>query len=171
VLRIVGGLRVGRSFGEIPVPDPPVIRRGAHGAFHDTGLAGASRHAVIPTRCETAALLRGLIFGRDGRAMSPTHASGRRGQVYRHYVSPSVLKGGAAAGRQRDGGRGTHPLEQLDPLWDQMFPAEQARIVRLLVHRVEVGADGADVLLRLDGLASLVRDLAAPLADAERAAA
>lgn len=46
--RIVAGLRVGRSFGEIPVPDPPVIRRGPHGAFHDKGLAGASHHAVIP---------------------------------------------------------------------------------------------------------------------------
>ena len=62
-------------------------------------------------------------------------------------------------------------LEQLDPLWDEMFPAEQARIVRLLVDRVDVGADGADVRLRLDGLASLVRDLAARPADAERAAA
>jgi hypothetical protein len=33
--------------------------------------------------------------------------------------------------------------------------------VRLLVDRVDVGPAGADVRLRLDGLASLVRDLAA----------
>ncbi|WP_338665374.1 DNA topoisomerase [Pararoseomonas sp. SCSIO 73927] len=46
--RIVAGLRAGRSFAEVPVPDPPVIRRGAGGAFHDRGLAGASHHAVIP---------------------------------------------------------------------------------------------------------------------------
>jgi hypothetical protein len=46
-----------------------------------------------------------------------------------------------------------------DPLWDELFPAEQARIVRLLVERVDVGPDGAEVRLRLDGLASLVRDL------------
>ena len=32
-------------------------------------------------------------------------------------------------------------LERLDPLWDELFPAEQARIVRLLVERVDVGAD------------------------------
>ena len=62
-------------------------------------------------------------------------------------------------------------LEHLDPLWDEMFPAEQARIVRLLVDRVEVGADGADVRLRLDGLASLVRDMAANTDAAARAAA
>ncbi|HWX47945.1 MAG TPA: DNA topoisomerase, partial [Roseomonas sp.] len=48
VPRIVAGLRVGRAFNEVPVPDPPVIRRGASGPFHDRGLAGASHHAVIP---------------------------------------------------------------------------------------------------------------------------
>jgi DNA topoisomerase-3 len=46
--RIVAGLRVGRAFEGIPVPVPPVIRRGASGSFHDKGLAGASHHAVIP---------------------------------------------------------------------------------------------------------------------------
>ena len=50
-------------------------------------------------------------------------------------------------------------LEQLDPLWDQLFPAEQARIVRLLVERVTIGPAGADIELRVDGLTSLIRDL------------
>ncbi len=45
---LVGALRRGRAFAAIPVPDPPVIRRGAGGAFSDRGLAGASHHAVIP---------------------------------------------------------------------------------------------------------------------------
>jgi DNA topoisomerase III len=48
VPRIVAGLRIGRAFSDIPVPEPPIIRRGASGAFHDKGLAGASHHAVIP---------------------------------------------------------------------------------------------------------------------------
>src|ERR1700728_1132833 len=48
VPRIVAGLRVGQSFGVIPVPDPPNIRKGASGGFHDKGLEGASHHAVIP---------------------------------------------------------------------------------------------------------------------------
>ena len=53
-------------------------------------------------------------------------------------------------------------LERLDPLWEELFPAEQARLIHVLVDRVDVGADGADVRLKLDGLASLVRDLGAP---------
>ena len=48
VPKIVAGLQVGQSFSAIPVPDPPVIRRGASGTFYDKGLEGASHHAVIP---------------------------------------------------------------------------------------------------------------------------
>jgi site-specific DNA recombinase len=49
-------------------------------------------------------------------------------------------------------------LEQLDPLWDELFPAEQARIVQLLVERVDVQEDGVEIRFRVDGLASLVGD-------------
>jgi DNA topoisomerase-3 len=48
VPRIVAGLRVGKSFSVIPVPEPPIIRKGASGSFYDKGLEGASHHAVIP---------------------------------------------------------------------------------------------------------------------------
>ena len=48
VPRIIAALQVGRAFAAIPVPQPPVIRKGASGNFHDKGLAGASHHAVIP---------------------------------------------------------------------------------------------------------------------------
>jgi DNA topoisomerase-3 len=48
VPRIIAGLRVGQSFGTIPVPEPPMIRKGASGTFYDKGLEGASHHAVIP---------------------------------------------------------------------------------------------------------------------------
>jgi hypothetical protein len=36
-------------------------------------------------------------------------------------------------------------LHRLDPLWDELFPAEQARIVQLLVERVDVSPDGVDI--------------------------
>ncbi len=45
---IVAALRAGQAFAAIPVPEPPVLRRGASGTFHDKGLAGVSHHAVIP---------------------------------------------------------------------------------------------------------------------------
>ena len=50
-------------------------------------------------------------------------------------------------------------LHRLDPLWEELFPAEQARIVQALVERVTVGPAGADIRLRVEGLAGLVQDL------------
>ena len=50
-------------------------------------------------------------------------------------------------------------LQRLDPLWDQLFPAEQARIVQLLVERVTVRLDGLEIRLRVEGIASVVEDL------------
>jgi len=50
-------------------------------------------------------------------------------------------------------------LRTLAPMWDELFPAEQARIVRNLVERVVIGPDGADIRPRVEGLAGLVRDL------------
>lgn len=35
----------------------------------------------------------------------------------------------------------TAALNRLDPLWDELFPTEQARIVGLLIERVDIGTD------------------------------
>ena len=43
--------------------------------------------------------------------------------------------------------------------------------MRLLADRVEVGPGGADIRLRVAGLAGLARDLSASTSDAKRAAA
>jgi DNA invertase Pin-like site-specific DNA recombinase len=50
-------------------------------------------------------------------------------------------------------------VNELAPLWDELFPAEQARIVRLLVERVDLAPDGMQVRLRAEGLQTLVEQL------------
>jgi len=52
-------------------------------------------------------------------------------------------------------------LHRLDPLWDELFPGEQERILRLLVERVTVTDGGAEITMNLEGLAGLARDMAA----------
>jgi site-specific DNA recombinase len=61
-------------------------------------------------------------------------------------------------------------LERLDPLWDELFPGEQTRIVRLLVERVEVHLNRLDVRLRTAGLTQLVGELRGTADHARRAA-
>ena len=43
---------------------------------------------------------------------------------------------------------------------DELFPAEQARIVQLLVEPVDVRVQGVEVRLRPNGLPGLVREVA-----------
>jgi site-specific DNA recombinase len=50
-------------------------------------------------------------------------------------------------------------LHTFDPLWNELFPAEQARIVDLLVERVDVRSDRVDIKLRIAGVTSLVGEL------------
>jgi DNA invertase Pin-like site-specific DNA recombinase len=161
-------------------------------------LAENARTRSANTRAQTPALLKGLIFGPTGAAMSPTHT--RKGnRLYRYYVSQDVLKRGPDACpvgrapaaeieaavidqlrgifRQPEIIVGTwrsarteqdditeeevrEALTQLDPLWDELFPAEQARIVQLLVERVDVRMQGVEIRLRPNGIAGLVREVA-----------
>jgi DNA invertase Pin-like site-specific DNA recombinase len=174
-------------------------------------LQVSPRTRAAQNRQHAPALLKGLIFGIDGRAMSPTYAV-KNGRRYCYYVAQRVLKADAVVDnsfvrrvsaaqiegavisqvrallRQPEIVVGTwiaarreapslaerevrDALHRLDPLWDELFPAEQARIVRALVETVVVGPAGADIRLRVEGLAGLVRDLTAIAPEALRAAA
>jgi hypothetical protein len=44
-------------------------------------------------------------------------------------------------------------------VWHELFPAEQARIVQLLVDRVDVQEGALEVWIRAEGRASLVAEL------------
>ena len=160
-------------------------------------LKESPRKRATKTRAQTPALLKGLLFGPDGTAMSPTHTR-KKGRLYRYYISQSVLKGGAKTCplRQvpaaeierividqirsllqtsevivqtwRSARKATKDLTENDvraallefePLWNELFPAEQTRIVELLVERVDLQPDAIDLRLRVEGLNSLCSEL------------
>ena len=50
-------------------------------------------------------------------------------------------------------------ITNFEPLWDELFPAEQARIVRLLVERIDLAPDDMQVRRRAEGLQALVEEL------------
>ena len=51
-------------------------------------------------------------------------------------------------------------MRRLDLIWDQLFPAEQHRILRLLVERVDLRDDGLDIVWRDAGWHGLAREIA-----------
>ena len=78
------------------------------------------------------------------------------------FWQPEIIVGTRRAARAEQDGvtedEARAALIQLDPLWEELFPAEQARIVQLLVERIDVGIDGVSLRLRAEGLAGLVRE-------------
>jgi DNA invertase Pin-like site-specific DNA recombinase len=184
-----------------------IVNQGLWDKVHGI-LADSPHRRGARTRAQTPALLKGLIFGPTGRAMTPTHTR-RGGKLYRYYVSTDALKRDAdtcpvrripaaeiesavieqvrvllrspevivrtwrVARRSLEGlceADVREALERLDPLWDELFPAEQARIVQLLVERVDIDTEGADIRLRTQGLTSLIEDLGSIRPEARRAA-
>ena len=67
-------------------------------------------------------------------------------------ISPGTASCACSASRARS--------SAARPLWDELFPAEQARIVQLLVESVDSRMHGVEVRLRPNGLAGLVREVA-----------
>ena len=53
----------------------------------------------------------------------------------------------------------TVEMALLDAIWDQLFPAEQRRIVQLPVEKVIVSPDDPEVRLRANGIERLVLEL------------
>jgi site-specific DNA recombinase len=171
-------------------------------------LQESPRKRAAATRAQTPSLLKGIIFGPTGVAMSPTHTR-KNGRLYRYYLSQTVLKGGSADGpgarvpaaeiekividqvrllllspeiivhTWRSARKSIKGLTESDvrgsllafePLWNELFPAEQSRIIELLVERIDVQTDRVDIKLRIAGVTSLIRELAGNSATQQDAA-
>ncbi len=171
-------------------------------------IKDSPRTRAAGARAQTPAILKGLLFGPDGAAMSPTHTR-KSGRLYRYYISQSVMKRGTNACSVRQipaaeierivieqirsllqtpevivqtwrAARKSHKditendvrgaLVEFEPLWAELFPAEQARIIELLVERVDLSPTGIDLRLRIDGLSSLCNDLRGVAASQNEAA-
>jgi DNA invertase Pin-like site-specific DNA recombinase len=87
-------------------------------------------------------------------------------EIRRLVRTPEIVAQAVAAARREtlelDERDVVAAVDRFTEVWSALFPAEQARIVRLLVERVAVTADGLAVDLRTDGLGTVVREMLAP---------
>lgn len=82
----------------------------------------------------------------------------------RRIIGAPEISARVIEARRRDGGAMDEraivaALQRFNDLWDALYPAEQVRIVRLLVDRVTVGPTGMAVDLHNNGITALVREL------------
>ncbi|WP_027853077.1 recombinase family protein [Marinobacterium litorale] len=181
--------------------------RGKHEAIIDQALwddvhsilATNSRTRGNMTRAKVPFLLKGIVFGEDGRALTASSSVKKKsGRRYRYYLStrdtkefagasglpripaaeleaavvgqirsllqsPPVMQKTAAVTNQLgdpvDEAQVTVAMTRLDKVWDQLFPDEQSRIIRLLVEKVIVTPNSIDVRLRNNGIERLALEI------------
>jgi DNA invertase Pin-like site-specific DNA recombinase len=139
-------------------------------------IFGPTGHAMVPSHTRrggklyryyvsTAVLKQGRDACPVGRVPAGEVEAAVIGQVRRLLTTPKVIVRTWRAAREQDAAIGEGEvraaLSDLDLLWNELFPAKQARIVQLLVERVDVNVDGIGIRLRTEGLTSLARDLRA----------
>ena len=176
---------------------PPIITKSIWDDVHAI-LSTNGRVRATTTRAKTQYLLKGIVFGSDGRAMSPFQTAKQNGRHYRYYVpqrdikehagasglprmpaaelesavleqlrghlrSPDVVKEVLPQAQKYDPTLDeaivTVAMKRLDDVWDQLFPAEQMRIVRLLVRQVNVSPNNMSMDLHPTGIQRLVLEL------------
>jgi site-specific DNA recombinase len=180
-----------------PGEHQPIIARELWDKVHSILQDSPRKRAANTRGQDTPALLKGLLFGPDGRAFTPAYT--RRGKkLYRYYVSTAVIKRGPEAcpirrvpaaeveravvdqvralvgtpeivvrtwkqAREHDAGVTEEDvrtaLAEFDALWGELFPAEQTRVIQLLVERVQIQPDRMSIKLCKNGLVALANEL------------
>ncbi|MEO5332579.1 MAG: recombinase family protein [Magnetococcus sp. YQC-5] len=84
-------------------------------------------------------------------------------QIRSMLKSPEMIVKSWQIGNEEDSGIKERDvadaLRRLDPVWEELFPVEQQRLVQLLIEKVEVGKGDVQVHLRSEGLDTLAREL------------
>ena len=139
-------------------------------------IFGPTGHAMVPSHTRkngrlyryyvsTAVLKQGKDAGSIGRVPAGEIEAAVVGQVRGLLRAPEVIVRTWRAAKASIGditeAEVREALHELDPVWEELFPTEQARVVQLLVERVDVGESGIRIRLRTEGLTSLVQDLRA----------
>ena len=188
---------------------PPLVERSLWDAVRAI-LAKNPRVRANDTRARIPFLLKGIVEGHDGQALTSWYTRKKNGRIYRYYLPVQENKAYAgASGLPRipaveleslvleqmrgslrssdmiakiteevarhdaswDEAQVSVAMTRMDTVWDQLFPAEQQRIVRLLVEKVVVSPHSIEVRFRENGLKQFVSELRPVTMETEEALA
>jgi site-specific DNA recombinase len=110
-------------------------------------------HDTCPVRSVAASEVEGLVLGQVRRLLAAPELVART-------ITAVHRENSAAEDTEVEEGDVIEALGALEPVWDELYPAEQARILRLLIERIDVAPDGISVTLHAAGIRSLVAELA-----------
>jgi hypothetical protein len=116
---------------------------------------GASRrgHDTCAIRSIAASEVEKLVLGQVRRLLASPEMVART-------ITAARRENGAAEDTEFEEGDVIEALAALEPVWDELYPAEQARILRLLIGRIDVAPDDISITVHAFGIRSLVAELA-----------
>ncbi|OQZ07349.1 MAG: recombinase [Planctomycetes bacterium UTPLA1] len=180
-----------------PGEHPPIIERKVWDAAQAI-LGQNPRVRGNNTRARVPFLLKGILEGSDGRALTPWFTRKKNGRIYRYYLpvrenkehagasglprlpaaeleaavleqmrrilrAPDMVAGVAERAARLDPSldeaQVTVAMTRMDAIWEQLFPAEQQCIVRLLIDKVIVSPNDIEVRFRPNGIEVLAMEL------------
>jgi hypothetical protein len=110
---------------------------------------------------EVALLLEAAPGPKYKAALATAYGAGLRvAEVVARTITAVQRENDPAEDAVIEEGEVIEALGALEPVWDELYPAEQARILRLLIERIDVAPDGISVTLHAAGIRSLVAELA-----------
>lgn len=121
-------------------------RRGRLYRYYLCTTAIKQGHAACPVRSVAAGEAEALVLA----------------QLRGIFQAPEIAAQAIAAAARLDNGIEERDivtaLASLDTLWAELFPAEQQRLLHLLIERITVQPSGFSVALRAEGLRSLAAE-------------
>ena len=148
----------------------PALLRGL--IFCEKGRALTPAYSKKRTRLYRYYVSTDAIRGRQATEARPlrlpadTAETAVLGEIRRLLRAPEVVAQAIAAVKKAAPGIGQSQIVAaiggFEQVWAALFPAEQSRIVRLLVERVTVTTEGLVVDLRTEGLGAVVREMITP---------
>ena len=126
-------------------------RRGRLYRYYLCTSAIRNGHATCPVRSVAAGEAETLVLAQmQGIFRTPEIAA----QTI--AAAASLDDAGDPAGRERDI---VAALGRLETIWSELFPAEQQRILHLLIERIVIKPSGFAITLRAEGMRSLAEEL------------
>ena len=127
--------------------------RGKRYSYYQCGKASKQGHAACPVGSVSAGEIEGAVMA---QLRTVFRTSEMVAQTYLAARELATEDDNALTISEADV---RHALQNVDAIWDELYPAEQSRLVGMLVERVIVKPDGISIGIRAEGIHSLTKEM------------
>ena len=128
--------------------------KGKRYSYYQCGKASKEGHAACPVGSVSAGEIEGTVMAqmrtvfKTPEVVAQTYLAARDLALENDTNIPSISEDDVR-----------RALQNVDLIWDELYPAEQTRLVGMLVERVIVRPEGISIGIRAEGIDSLTKEM------------